>query len=257
MLDWLSKDPRGFLLFMLYRAPAVLIAITLHEYAHGYVAAKCGDPTARIMGRLSLNPVKHMDPLGTICLFLFGFGWAKPVPINPNNFRNPKRDDILVSVAGVTINFIVFLISTLLAVFIGRHLYEIPFDSANIYRFFLDARSDGFTIQLFPQYVDVLMPLLKTPWLIHLQRVVLHSILINIGLCLFNLLPLPPLDGFHLVNQLIFKGKIYMGGKPFRIMQAALMALMLFTDVVSDFVGKAIYFVQGNVLDIMLRLVGI
>ena len=79
MLDWLSKDPRGFLLFMLYRAPAVLIAITLHEYAHGYVAAKCGDPTARIMGRLSLNPVKHMDPLGTICLFLFGFGWPKPV----------------------------------------------------------------------------------------------------------------------------------------------------------------------------------
>ena len=148
----------------------------------------------------------------------------------------------------------VFLISTLLAVFIGRHLYEIPFDSANVYRFFLtqgEALPYGFS-----QYVDVLMPL-KTPWLIHLQRVVLHSILINIGLCLFNLLPLPPLDGFHVVNQLVFKGKIYMGGKPFRIMQGALMALMLFTDVVSDFVGKAIYFVQGNVLDIMLRLVGI
>ena len=79
MLDYLQKDPMGFLLFMLYRAPAVLLALTFHEVAHGYVALRCGDPTAKLMHRLSLNPIKHMDPIGTASMFLLGFGWAKPV----------------------------------------------------------------------------------------------------------------------------------------------------------------------------------
>ena len=103
VLDYLQKDPMGFLLFMLYRAPAVLLALTFHEVAHGYVALRCGDPTAKLMHRLSLNPIKHMDPIGTASMFLLGFGWAKPVPVNPNNFKHGRRDDLLVSLAGVAL----------------------------------------------------------------------------------------------------------------------------------------------------------
>ncbi len=80
----------GFDSDMIFRIPALLIALTLHEYAHARIAVAFGDPTPRIMGRLTLNPVAHLDPLGLIMLWIFRFGWAKPVPINPNNFVNPK-----------------------------------------------------------------------------------------------------------------------------------------------------------------------
>ncbi|HBJ18201.1 MAG TPA: site-2 protease family protein, partial [Clostridiales bacterium] len=76
----------------LYSALAALIALTVHEYSHGYAAYRLGDPTAKMAGRLSLNPLRHLDPIGAICLVFFHFGWAKPVPINPNNFKKPKRD---------------------------------------------------------------------------------------------------------------------------------------------------------------------
>ena len=85
---------------LLYQIPAVLIALTLHEVAHGYMAMKCGDPTAQMLGRLSLNPLHHLDPIGTVCMFLFGIGWAKPVPINPLNFENPKKGMMISSLAG-------------------------------------------------------------------------------------------------------------------------------------------------------------
>ena len=109
MLEWLRDDPQGFLLFMRYRAPAVLIALTLHEYAHGYMAYRAGDPTAKQLGRLSFNPLKHLDLWGTISMFLIGVGWAKPVPVNPRNFRNGRRDHIMVALAGVVTNLIMFL----------------------------------------------------------------------------------------------------------------------------------------------------
>ena len=106
MLDWMRTDPLGFFTFMLYRAPAVLIALTLHEISHGYVAYLCGDRTAKDMGRLSLNPFKHLSLIGTIMMFTVGMGWAKPVPVNPYNYRHGRRDDFFVSIAGVTMNFL-------------------------------------------------------------------------------------------------------------------------------------------------------
>lgn len=95
-----------------FYAIAVLSALILHEVAHGWVAYKCGDPSAKFAGRLSLNPAKHLDPLGTICFLLFGFGWAIPVPINPNNFRHQKRGCFLVSIAGVVMNLILAFIAS-------------------------------------------------------------------------------------------------------------------------------------------------
>ena len=113
-LTWMKADPIGFLVYMIFRVVTVFAAITFHEVAHGYVAYRCGDPTAKMLGRLSLNPIKHMDIIGTLSLFLLGFGWAKPVPVNPRNFSNFRRDDFLVSIAGIVTNLTLFIISTAL-----------------------------------------------------------------------------------------------------------------------------------------------
>jgi Zn-dependent protease len=91
---------------LILSAPAILFGLTIHEFSHGYVAWRLGDPTAKAMGRLTLNPLKHLDPFGTIALFLFRFGWAKPVPINPSYFRNPTRDMALSSLAGPASNLL-------------------------------------------------------------------------------------------------------------------------------------------------------
>lgn len=258
MLDYLQKDPLGFLLFMLYRAPAVLLALTFHEVAHGYIALRCGDPTAKLMHRLSLNPIKHMDPIGTASMFLLGFGWAKPVPVNPNNFKRGRRDDLLVSLAGVTTNFILFLISTLLTVLVGFALYvpELARDPQGM-RFMLSYRETGYTLQLFPAYAKEMASLLKAPWLLHIQRFLLHFSMINLGLCLFNLIPIPPLDGFHVLNDLVLKGRINLSGKAFRITHLALIVLMFSTDIVSRAVGAAVSFVQGLVLGGYLLIFGL
>lgn len=130
---------------------ALLVALTIHEFSHAWAAHLYGDDTAKMHGRLSLNPFVHLDPLGTIFLLLAGFGWGKPVPVNPNNFRNPKLDNITVSLAGPMSNL-------LLAAILGL-----------ILRFF----------QLPPAILSFLAII----------------IIINLILMIFNLLPIPPLDG--------------------------------------------------------------
>ncbi len=135
--------------------PGLLFALTIHEYAHGRVAYALGDPTPARAGRLTLNPLAHLDPLGTIALFLFHFGWAKPVPVNPYYFRNPRRDIVLVSIAGPAANL-------LTAVAAGIALKFLSF--TNLYRSAL--------------------------WFM-----VLYTMDINVILAMFNLIPIPPLDG--------------------------------------------------------------
>ena len=162
--------PQG-LLNLLYSLPALLIALSFHEFAHAWAANKMGDPTAKNMGRLTLDPVKHLDLVGTICLVLFRFGWAKPVPINPRNFKKPVRDEILVSLAGVTMNFLVsFIAAALLFIFYGSVLVTIDIPSIIIF------------------YVMIL----------------------NIYFGIFNLIPIPPLDGFHIISALFIRkaGKV-------------------------------------------------
>ena len=102
LLNLLMKDPVGFLLI----AVPLLYSVIFHELAHGFVAYRLGDPTAKMMGRLSLNPLRHLDPMGTIALFLFGFGWARPVPVNFNNLRDKRKGMIMVSAAGIVTNMI-------------------------------------------------------------------------------------------------------------------------------------------------------
>lgn len=257
MLEWLQSDPMGFLTYMLYRMPAVLAAIVLHECAHGYAAYRAGDPTAKMMGRLSLNPLKHLDVFGTLCLFLFGFGWAKPVPVNPNNFRRGWKDDLVVSVAGVAVNFALFLVFTLLSVLVAKFLYVPELWKAGNAGFMLRFKEDGFFIQLLPKYAKELEPFLKNPWLLHVQRVILHCCMINLGLALFNLLPIPPLDGFHVVNDILLKGRLNIAGRWFQVFQVALIFVMLRTDFISNIVGKAIDWVQALVMNGILSVLGV
>jgi len=142
------------------KIPVLLFAVTIHEYAHGRAALALGDPTAKLTGRLSFNPLMHIDILGAICLFLFNFGWAKPVPVDIRHFKNMRRDVIIMSLAGPAANILAALAAGLLI------------------RFFM------------------------LPLEIYLQAL-LWLILMNIGLGLFNLIPLPPLDGSHVLENIL------------------------------------------------------
>ena len=122
-LDWLQSSPVEFVIYLVLLAVAVLASLTLHELAHGYVAYRCGDPTAKMLGRLTLNPLKHLDPFGAACLVLLGFGWAKPVPVNPRNFQNYRRDDFMVSIAGIAVNLTLFILSTALLVGLNSFIW--------------------------------------------------------------------------------------------------------------------------------------
>ena len=113
---------------------ALMISFCMHEFAHAFVAYKCGDPTAKALGRMSLNPIKHIDPMGFVCLILFGFGWAKPVEVNPMRFKHYKRSMILVSLAGIIANIILAFAFSGVYYFVADYLV----DSTNLFMIFLD-----------------------------------------------------------------------------------------------------------------------
>jgi len=149
--------------------PPILLALTFHEYMHGWTAYKMGDPTAKMAGRLTMNPIAHLDPIGTLMLFLVHFGWARPVPVDPRYFRNPKRDMLIVAAAGPLANMLIALLSGLLArLFQGGYFSFLP--------------------------LSVLQPL---------YVMVILSLQINLGLAIFNLLPIPPLDGSKILMGLV------------------------------------------------------
>ncbi len=166
---------RDILLIIVLLTPPMLLAVTVHELAHGLVAYRLGDPTAKMAGRLTLNPLKHLDPIGTL-VFVFTrmIGWAKPVPVNPYNLRDPKRDMIWVSLAGPASNLLVAVVSAILF----RLLVNMPLGSG-------------------PLVDKVLLPM---------GMMLKLSVTLNIGLAVFNLLPVPPLDG----------SKILMGVLPYK-----------------------------------------
>lgn len=277
ILSGLQSDPRGTLISLMYALPAILIALTLHEMAHGYVALRCGDPTAQTLGRLSFNPLHHLDPVGTVFMVLFGFGWAKPVPVNPRNFRNYRRDDILVSIAGVVVNFCLFLLSTLLIFGINEllwrgELWNLPYPLINRRDFLA---FNGFNFYAVSSGENVLFTAssgansgyvldhgafyqyLKTPWLLYVQRFFMGFSRINLGLCIFNLLPIPPLDGYHVVNDIFLRGKLHLSPQLIRGFSLGLMAILFFTNFVSIGISKVMYAVQGGVVDALLAVTGL
>lgn len=154
---------------LLARIIVLFTAITVHECAHGYVAYKLGDPTAKYSGRLSLNPLSHLDPIGALCMVFFRFGWAKPVPINPMYFRDRKRDSAIVALAGPVSNIILAFVST---VFYALYFVFVYLKFQN----FITA----FVCAVFEQLA-----------------------LLNISFAIFNLIPLPPLDGSKILGAFL------------------------------------------------------
>ncbi|HIU81000.1 MAG TPA: site-2 protease family protein [Candidatus Ornithoclostridium faecavium] len=171
-----AEDKRLVFIMILAYIPALLIAIVMHEFAHGIVAYWNGDDTAKLAGRLNVNPVKHFDPIGFLMLAVIGFGWAKPVPIDPRRFRNYKKGMITVSLAGVVCNFLIAFVATGLFA-----LYLFATKSAVMN---MQAGTAAYYAFSFFEYLLV------------------YIVLINLTLMAFNLIPVYPLDGFRLVETL-------------------------------------------------------
>ena len=166
-----------------------MFAISLHESAHAFTAWRCGDPTARMLGRVSLNPIRHIDPFGTVILPLIAMlthlpviGWAKPTPVDPRNFRHPIRDDILTSVAGPISNFLAATGAVILMAVISITSAEGHQVVQNLARGFLSETN------------SVLLPL---------SLLLYEAMQINVVLGVFNLIPVPPLDGSHVVRHML------------------------------------------------------
>ena len=160
---------------LLIRVPIVLLALTVHEFCHAYFAYRMGDPTAARQGRLTLNPVKHLDPLGAICLMLAPIGWAKPVPVNPLNFRDRRMGDLITSIAGPGSNLV-------MAVGFALLMRAVIHAGGGVMPFF-DHTAPPFL------YVAFLF--------------CFAGVQLNVGLAVFNCLPIYPLDGFHITLQLL------------------------------------------------------
>lgn len=150
-----------------YILPGIIIGLAFHEFAHAFVADRLGDNTPRLQGRVTVNPISHIDPIGMIALLFVGFGWGVPVEINSGNFKKPRRDELLVSLSGVVMNLILAIIFTLIL---------------KVYLMFVGYNAGEMGIVV--------------------GDIIFYIIYINLILMVFNLLPIPPLDGFNILTEL-------------------------------------------------------
>lgn len=194
---------------ILLRIPNILIALTVHEVSHGYVAYRFGDPTAKESGRLSLNPIRHLDPLGSLALLVLGYGWAKPVPVNPYYFKNRRLGMAAVSFAGPFSNILLGIVFALVLRFAGGSLYGV-----------------------FGGYLYLFL---------------IVGLSLNVGLAVFNLLPVPPLDGSKLLmSALPASARVAMSG--FERYGIFVLLLLSFTGLLD----RPLSFLMGLVLNFIM-----
>lgn len=209
----------------LYILPAVIIALSFHEWAHAFAAYKMGDPTARNLGRMTINPLAHIDILGFIMMLIVGFGWAKPVPVNPRNYRNYKKGEIVVSLAGVTMNLIIAVVFAFVYGAVVK--YALP-------TFLIGGSGSA------------------------LRTILNYFVLVNLCLLVFNLIPIYPLDGFHVAEVLISK---HIGPKPFIFLkqygQFILIGIILLGGTGFSFVGWAANGLYSGLMKLVAAALGI
>lgn len=218
MLDFILNN----LLDFLYIIIIYFISLTVHEFAHGFVAYKLGDPTAKDSGRLSLNPIRHLDPVGLVMMVLCRFGWAKPVPVNPNYFKNPKKGMMLTAIAGPASNLILAFISAFFAQFTHICLYMAAQNNHRGFTEFFAVTATVFTLMS----------------------------AINIGLAIFNLIPVYPLDGSRVLGYFMPNSFDRFMVKYGTYIYIAFFVVLLLTDVVSD----AIWFVEEAILGLFAEV---
>ena len=208
-------DINHFIQQIIILAPPILLALTCHEYAHGYVAWILGDPTAKKAGRLTMNPLKHLDPIGTIAIFIIKFGWAKPVPVNPIYFKRPKQDMLWVALAGPAANLFLAIITAVFLKITAQIYGNFPVNSA-------------FSTM-------IISPLLS---------MLVYSLIINILLGCFNLLPIPPLDGSRIMTALLPDdlARLYMSVERYGFI---ILLIMMFTNTLSFLISPVYNFAEN------------
>lgn len=221
---------RQILLELIITVPIILISLTFHECAHGWVSYKCGDPTARNLGRLTLNPIKHIDPIGALCMLLCGFGWAKPVPVNSRYYKHPKWQMALVAAAGPITNlllaFVSLLITNVITILPGfaDSMFSIAEGSAGL--------KDNIA------YIAYLFFWLMTQ--------------MNVYLAVFNLIPLPPLDGSRILF-IFLPTRWY-----FKIMRyERYIQIILLVLLVTDVIVLPLSWISGRIIVGMEWLIGL
>ena len=194
-LSTLFSEPLAFFDQAIFRTLAVLIGLCCHEWGHAYVAYRCGDDTAKRAGRLTLNPLRHLDPVGTILMFFVGFGYAKPVPVNPYHFRGDRnRDDFLVSIAGITVNLILFVFFTYLAVLCSAFMWDKQFIAHNGLSKVVSYEYNAVWSVIAGTARQDFGAVIAQSWLVPFVRLSAYTALVNLNLAVFNLIPLPPLE---------------------------------------------------------------
>ena len=217
-MSGLFDDPVAFLSGLILKLPALLVAVTVHELAHALVADRLGDPTASRLGRITLNPLPHIDPLGALAFVLAGFGWAKPVPVNAQNLRHPVRDMAYVAVAGPLSNFATAFVALVVMRLLGQ--------------------------------VGGILPSVAEP----LGGVLVWVYVFNLALGIFNLIPLPPLDGGHFLPYLFPRAS---WGFMHQLEQAGpfLLILLVFSGATRYVVQPVLNLISGFYLSIVRLLV--
>jgi Zn-dependent protease len=198
--------------------PSVLLALSFHEYAHAKVADKLGDHTARYLGRLTINPAKHFDPFGAICLWICGFGWAKPVPVRMMNFKRPKRDMAFTAIAGPVTNLLLAFIGTFIFVVVTR-IVPLQFSEKN--------------------FAD---------WMCYiLYYTIFFFCTLNISLAIFNLIPLPPFDGSRILTAFL-PDKYYMPIlRHEREISLGFFAVLILDSLTFNYIGFGLSFIVNGV----------
>lgn len=208
-------SPMDWVMQKVYILPGILVGLSFHEFAHAWVAKKLGDDTAERQGRVTINPAAHIDIVGFVSLLVLGFGWGIPVPVDERNFKHPRRDNILVSLAGVTMNLLIAVI---------------------------------FTVIL--KVIYMTMGYAQTGMTGAVWTIVLDVIMINLVLMIFNLMPIPPLDGFNLVSEIFDLRKHSWWYTVYRNSYFFLAAFIIF-DISDMIITPAMNWMMGIVFSVL------